>query len=98
MSRIQLKERQFEPTGVNLGEFNSSELETFDLQYQDTDIEDEGSQGMDSKSKSHVPDPYDENPLKETNNSKSGSGSSSTKDENPSAQGSKDSTNTNHIK
>ena len=72
---MQLKERQFEPTGINLGDFESKDLETFDLQFKDSDKEDEqnqeGKQG--STSNSHVPDPIDDNPLKD-NKSKSGMG------------------------
>ena len=74
MSRVVLKERQFEPTGINLGEFNSADLESFDLQYKDTD--DSGSDGQgagssDEKKKSSVPDPVDDNPLEKDDNNQS---------------------------
>ena len=81
MSRVQLKERQFEPTGKNLGEFLATDLESFDMTYKDSDEEDsqdgnDSSGGSDNKSK--VPDPIDDNPLskEKKNNSSSGQGGS----------------------
>lgn len=72
MARLQLKERQFEPTGNNLGTFLSSDLESFDLQYTDSDEQEDGQEGgAESKQpQSHVPDPFDENPLKDQSDNK----------------------------
>ena len=80
---MQLKERQFEPTGRNLGEFLATDLESFDLTYKDSDEEDSqdgnsSSGGSDKKSK--VPDPVDDNPLgkdKKSSSSSSSGGSDS---------------------
>lgn len=76
MARMILKERQFEPTGINLGDFESKDLETFDIQFKDSDMEEQsGAQGGGGP-QSHVPNPVDPDPLKKDNKSKGSSGSS----------------------
>ena len=80
MSRVVLKERQFEPTGKNLGDFRPSDLESFDLQYIDSDIDDKIGQesgGGGGSNKSHVPDPLDDDRLNNSKSNKSSGNSSS---------------------
>lgn len=94
MSRVVLKERQFEPTGNNLGSFEAKDLETFDLQYTDTDEADQQSSSSGSLP-SHVPQPKDDNPLEKdsstSNQNKSqGGGSSDSGQDNSSGEDSGD--------
>lgn len=78
MSRIQLKERQFEPIGKNLGEFSASDLESFDLTFTDSDEQPNGTEGggQSDKKQGSVPNPIDDNPLGQDNNQKQNSGQS----------------------
>lgn len=64
MARRVLKERVFAPSGNRLGTFKAIELETFDIEYEESD--EEGGEGGQSapQSNSSVPKPKDDNPLK----------------------------------
>lgn len=66
MARKILKERVFAPTGRKLGEFTALDLETFDIEYVDSDEKDEtNQQGTQSGPKSSVPPPRDDNPIQD---------------------------------
>lgn len=86
MARRVLKERVFAPSGNMLGTFRSIDLETFDIEYEESDEPSEGGGqvGDTQKNSSSVPQPKDDNPLKpednrdnedsEDNSNKGGSG------------------------
>ena len=82
MARMILKERQFEPTGVNLGDFESKDLETFDIQFKDSDTEDGGQSGTSNGPQSHVPDPNDPNPLEKKSKGSGSGGQNSNSNQN----------------
>ena len=78
--KIVLKERVFKPTGKQLGIFPAFDLETFDMEYKESDMkqsQQDGQQG--NVETSTVPPPKDDNPLKPENDedgNNSGSGES----------------------
>ena len=76
MAKAVLKERVFAPVGKMLGTFTALDLETFDMEYTESDKEQEQPSGQQSGGKkSTVPEPKDDNPLKpENKSSSSGSG------------------------
>ena len=90
MARRVLKERIFAPAGKVLGTFFAKDLETFDIEYEESDEVEETPEEPQGKSKkpSSVPNPKDDNPLKpeqeednNNNNSNSGSGGNSDSNE-----------------
>lgn len=80
MSRVVLKERVFTPVGRTLGTFSAVDLESFDLQYTDSDEPSKQGGGQQQSEKRRVPDPKDNNklsPIDEPENRGSQGGSDS---------------------